>query len=520
MKRRILSILITLVLLAGLSVSPALAATEDEIELSIQDGLAWLVSEQSADGSWGAYERVAHTGLALIKLEDRAFETGYDPFDPAYEYSENVIAGLNYIFAWANTIGIGPQPAGDPDYNGNGVGVYICDTSDLTYATGISLMAIAGSRDPGKLVTVGPQAGRTYGDVVQDVVDYLAFGQNDAGWPQGGWGYTHNGGWSDNSNSGYAVLGLDFAESPLFGFNAVVPQWVKDELNIWIDYIQNDVNGDTNDGGSGYQGPNDGWVNILKTGNLIYQMAFYSDSPDTQRVIDAVDYIERHWLDNNPDPGFRPHHYQAMYCLMKGLERMGIDTINVSGSDIDWFDEISTIIVNSQNADGSWPYDIWGDNILSAGWALLTLEKVTPPSEIPVHVDIKPQSCPNPLNVKGNGVLPVAILGTEEFDVTQIDPSTVLLEGVPALRWAIEDVATPYIGEIGDPLEKDQCSIEGPDGYLDLTLKFDKQQVVAALGDLFDGEVLLLKLTGNLIEDAGGTAIAGEDVVWILVKGK
>ena len=43
---------------------------------------------------------------------------------------------------------------------------------------------------------------------------------------------------------------------------------------------------------------------------------------------------------------------------------------------------------------------------------------------------------------------------------------------------------------------------------------------MAALGEVIDGEVVLLKLTGNLIEEAGGTAIAGEDVVWILVKGR
>ena len=59
-------------------------------------------------------------------------------------------------------------------------------------------------------------------------------------------------------------------------------------------------------------------------------------------------------------------------------------------------------------------------------------------------VDIKPQSCPNPLNVKKKGVLPIAILGTEDFDVTEIDPASVELEYISPLRWALEDVATPY----------------------------------------------------------------------------
>ena len=44
---------------------------------------------------------------------------------------------------------------------------------------------------------------------------------------------------------------------------------------------------------------------------------------------------------------------------------------------------------------------------------------------IEVAVDVKPQSCPNPLNVYKNGVIPVAILGSEEFDVNNIETVSV-----------------------------------------------------------------------------------------------
>lgn len=126
--------------------------------------------------------------------------------------------------------------------------------------------------------------------------------------------------------------------------------------------------------------------------------------------------------------------------------------------------------------------------------------------EIEVNVDIKPTSWPNPLNVNSKGVLPVAILGTEDFDVTQIDPATILLEGVAPLRWALEDVGTP-----GDPLA-------GPDGFTDLTLKFDAQEIVAVLGVVNDGDVVVLHLTGNLKEEFDGASIVGEDVVRIIKK--
>ncbi len=64
-------------------------------------------------------------------------------------------------------------------------------------------------------------------------------------------------------------------------------------------------------------------------------------------------------------------------------------------------------------------------------------------SIIEVGVDIKPQSCPNPLNVRGRGVLPVAILGGCGVDVYDIDAASVTLAGVPAIRSSYQDVATP-----------------------------------------------------------------------------
>ena len=132
-----------------------------------------------------------------------------------------------------------------------------------------------------------------------------------------------------------------------------------------------------------------------------------------------------------------------------------------------------------------------------------------------VAIDIKPTSCPNPLNVNSKGVLPVAILGTEDFDVAEIDVSTVRLVGVPPLRSNIEDVETPFDGDCLD------CASVGTDGILDLTLKFNTQDIVAALvaapGDLNDRDKLCLILTGNLF---GGTPITGEDGVLIINKGK
>jgi len=131
------------------------------------------------------------------------------------------------------------------------------------------------------------------------------------------------------------------------------------------------------------------------------------------------------------------------------------------------------------------------------------------PSIIPVSVDIKPQSCPNPFNTKSKGVLPVAILGTEDFDVTTVDPATVLLEGAASVRNSLEDVSRPV-----DPREDIcDCTAETGDGYLDMTLKFDHQEILAALEPVSDRDTIVLTLTGMTYDSI---PIEGQDCVVIL----
>ncbi|MDJ0765720.1 MAG: hypothetical protein QNJ97_22240 [Myxococcota bacterium] len=143
----------------------------------------------------------------------------------------------------------------------------------------------------------------------------------------------------------------------------------------------NDVDGDAQDGGSGYGDPWD-WVNVLKTGNLIFEMAFYGDGPAVPRLQDALDYLSRTWNDPSGDPGWgngAEPHYQAMYCIMKGLEYRGIETLVVDGVERDWFNDFADAIIANQQEDGSWPWDYWGGTLLATEWALLTLEKSAPP---------------------------------------------------------------------------------------------------------------------------------------------
>jgi len=169
-------------------------------------------------------------------------------------------------------------------------------------------------------------------------------------------------------------------------------------------------------------------------------------------------------------------------------------------------------------------YEVWESDVLVSslvGALTINVEDPTPPPFVSVDIDIKPDSCRNPLNLKSKGVLPVAVLGTQEFDVTTIDPQTILIsregieEGIAPIRYSYQDVATPFEGELCG------CHDLNGDGYLDLTLKFETQELIEQL-DLNEvaGETISLTISGNLKEKDGGMPIEGQDCVWVLKQGK
>jgi len=58
---------------------------------------------------------------------------------------------------------------------------------------------------------------------------------------------------------------------------------------------------------------------------------------------------------------------------------------------------------------------------------------------IVVPIDIKPGSCPNSINLKSKGVVPVAVLTANGFDASTVAPETVEFAGALPKRWTLED---------------------------------------------------------------------------------
>ena len=224
-------------LFLGIGVSPAQGppnATPEQIDQAIQDALAWLATQQQADGSFsgGGYP-LAQTAAAVLAFENEGHFPGSGTI-----YADVVERGLDYIFMWAVKRNISADIHGDPDSDGDGIGIFFRqDYNNKMYDTGMIMQTIIASNAPNRLVTTGTCSGMTYREVMIDVIDYIAFGQIDGGTGRGGWTYGEKYKWSgkgDNSISQWPVLGLVVAQQ--WGLHA--PQFVKDELDIWVHYIQ------------------------------------------------------------------------------------------------------------------------------------------------------------------------------------------------------------------------------------------------------------------------------------------
>ena len=137
---------------------------------------------------------------------------------------------------------------------------------------------------------------------------------------------------------------------------------------------------------------------------------------------------------------------------------------------------------------------------------------------IQVYVDLEPGACPSTLDMKGEGPVTLAILGTDKFNASDIDLQTVRLGRLdvmarvaPTVGWEYKDVATPYQGEICG------CGAQGGDGLKDLILQFYLQPIVETL-DLENvrGGTVPLEVTGYLKEDRGGKLIRGQDCTKVI----
>lgn len=385
------------------------------INIAIDEGL-WYLHTHMIRGTYAAgspgYEQpygywpesygypVAAVGTSVdaFQLHGSKANMDYDS-DP---YVETVQRALNYLLYNTHAFNIGAQPAGDPDTNGNGIGLVSHNSSNLydtrqTYVGGIAFVALASSGAPSVVAKLGGEHvyGRTYAEIVQDMVDFFAWGQVDSGWGRGGWRYRANYSSSDMSTTQWPPLGMIAAEENM---GSIVPQFVRNELALYLNIAQSTVLNNDNGGFAYYYTDSTQWYNITKTAAGIICHEFLSTPLTDPKVQSSIGFIYRHWNDTGTSWDHTKLHGNSygMYGLMKACRIPEPDITQITEYDyiagqqttnsFDWYytpagqaqQGLASYCVATQQTDGSWDDNVGSNPVYDAfctGWRILVLLK-------------------------------------------------------------------------------------------------------------------------------------------------
>ena len=352
-------------------------------DVAIDTSLWWFHKNMARTTSGGVpvgyWSEAGYSG-ALTALTVLAFEnqshlpSGDSTQDP---YVLDAQRGLNYLFTQMSSQSIsGPNsscPYGNPDSNSNGIGINMsAGQGRYTYEIGPTMMALAATGTPNALSLTGPANvyNRAYKDILQDMVDLCAWGQDESGNGRGGWRYGWNYGDSDNSITQWPVLGMQAAEGAGMAWGIVVPSFVKRELEIWLNHSQ------YANGGWMYTDSYPNSDDHAHAGAGIFALAYLGYDPATDtRIQKGLSWLNTYWNANvwtSMPAGTIWNNKYGMYAVMKGLREAGVTAVGTH----DWYAEFCNSLVSGQSTAGTWSAtSTWSSGyILDSVLSLLTLE--------------------------------------------------------------------------------------------------------------------------------------------------
>ncbi len=403
-----------------------------EVNVAIDEGLWFLHKDMTRVADYGYW---AHNYNTETPANLNAFfvnghkETG----SASNPYTETVQRGMRRLFTLLTPFGIAnqtyPAPIGtvNPDGNGNGLAIRSPDT--YPYSGGIFIDAIVASGTPDAVTTTGVAnvIGRTYRDIVQDMVDGYAYGQTDTGAWMGGWGYDYNNGNSDNSVNQWAAIGFLAGESIISNGPDGIPGTADDvkwaPIPAFVRAANrnslNNTQATTANCSATYNG-----AFSYTNDHCSFPWGPYGTTPAgmVQMVMDGLGRGDAQWdrTENfirnnfcntgNSNQAIRSYYY-GLFSFTKamllypggGLQFLANQPGN--GNPIDWYaaeasagaacNGVARTLVNDQLADGNWGlHNINGyHTYFSTAWAIIMLNRTVFESGLPVAVAT---AVPNP----------------------------------------------------------------------------------------------------------------------------
>ena len=330
-------------------------------------GLCWLSQHQNPNGSWTYSGRITQENVGLTSIATVAFLNR-----GVRESAPTVSKAIEWILSKKNPNGSITQGGYD------------------AYDTSLATLALAATRND------------SYYDEIQSATNFLVDLQNDEdeGYSQsdqyyGGWPYWEGqAGWADLSNSQFVMLALWYAEQ-FDPDDTIVPADVWDKSETFVARCQNREasNPDYNfydDGGFLYQPGSTTWAGgqsyaSMTAAGLWGLFTCGVGEPDG-RVQDAWSWIQNNYYVNQNYPIGNLFLYYYAYGLAKACVLWGVDELDGH----DWYQEMSEVLANNQQADGHWPgtdADEEPDNVATC-WALLALESKQIPTGTGLHIEI------------------------------------------------------------------------------------------------------------------------------------
>jgi prenyltransferase beta subunit len=281
---------------------------------AVVKGLRWLKGKQNPDGSWGASNKPAMTGLALLAY------FGHCETPVSEEFGESCLRGIVYLVDMAS--------------KNNGRMASNFTANSWPYEHGIATYALGEALTFCKELKVDvpnlPQATEMAG---QFIIDKQA--------DNGGWAYLYatKGGHTDTSVTGWQLQALKACSHTNIKYKGM-----SAAVSKGLDYMASCQN---ENGGFGYTGPSGpsgrGTVfDLTGVGVLCHQMWGKANSSEVRR---GVKYIEDNFkLDWNTEDSDLYNHYYASQAMMQA-----------GGRYWDFYNKLfRDQLLKNQNPDGSW----------------------------------------------------------------------------------------------------------------------------------------------------------------------
>jgi hypothetical protein len=389
-----------------------------ETNVAIDEGLWYLHKNMTLYLTDQGYWAVSYNTETAANLNAFFVNGHLETGSSSNPYTDTVQRGMRRLFTLLNATAISnqtyPAPIGtvNPDSNGNGLGIHGYDS--YNYSSGIFMDAIVASGTPDALTTTGPAnvIGRKYKDIIQDMVDYVAYTQTDTGTWMGGWGYGVNAN-SDNSVNQWTVIGMLAANG--WGGTVVVPSFVKTANRNSINNTQSTTANCSaaNDGAFSYTN-NDcyfPWGPYGTTPSGMVQMVFDGISRGDVQWDRTENFLRNNFCNTGNSNTAIKEYYYGLFSFTKSMLLSpggGIQylTNRPGGTNpIDWYsaeaslgaacDGVARTLVEDQLATGNWPLkNVNGYHTgFSTAWAIIMLNRTVFQSGLPVAVA---DAVPNP----------------------------------------------------------------------------------------------------------------------------